>query len=680
MNFTTGEAMSSNQKFTDLPEMERLCINTIRFLAVDAIQKANSGHPGLPMGMAPAAFTLFTKHLKYNPGNSGWANRDRFILSAGHGSALLYAVLHLTGYDLPLEEIKQFRQWGSKTPGHPEYELTDGVEATTGPLGQGISNAVGVAIAEKFLGAYFNKPDFRVIDHSVYVIAGDGCLQEGVSSEACSLAGHLGLDNLIVLYDDNEVTIDGRTSLSFTEDVASRFQAYGWYVQEIDGDGHSLDALDQALNEAKKQQGKPSLIKFRTVIGYGSPNKADSSAIHGSPLGEDEVKATKENLGWSFDEPFYVPEEVKEYFKSCRTKGQQAEAEWQELVKRYKTEYPEPGKELEAALNGQLPDNWQAAFPTFDSTASVATRKASGKVLEAVMPKLPLVLGGSADLTPSNNTLFSGAAVFQRDNPAGRYIHFGVREHAMGAILNGIALNRMVRAYGATFLCFADYMLPAIRVAALSGYPSIFIFTHDSIGLGEDGPTHQPVEHVSYLRAMPDLVSFRPADANETVEAWRYALTYRNGPVAISLTRQGVPVLDQNIYGSASQLHKGGYIVAEQEDPELLIIATGSEVSLALKAYEELATLKIKTRVVSMPSLELFEQQSRDYIEQVIPPVLTRRIVVEAGIKRGWEGYIGDTGTFIGLSGFGASAPAKDLFEKKGITVDAIVKAAKNLV
>lgn len=680
MNYMTGEAMSSNQKFTDLPEKERLCINTIRFLAVDAIQMANSGHPGLPMGMAPAAFTLFTKHLKYNPVNSGWANRDRFILSAGHGSALLYAILHLTGYDLSLEEIKQFRQWGSKTPGHPEYGLTDGVEATTGPLGQGISNAVGAAIAERYLGAYFNKPDFRIIDHTVYVIAGDGCLQEGVASEACSLAGHLGLDNLIVLYDDNEVTIDGRTSLSFTEDVAARFEAYGWYVQEIGGDGHSLDALDQAMNNAKKQQGKPSLIKFRTVIGYGSPNKADSSGVHGAPLGEEEVRLTRENLGWPFDEPFFVPEEVKETFKSCRTRGEQVEAEWQELVKRYKSEYPELGKELETALNGQLPDNWETAFPTFDSTASVATRKASGKVLEALMPGLPLVLGGSADLTPSNNTLFPGATVFQRDNPAGRYLHFGVREHAMGAILNGIALNRMIRAYGATFLCFADYMLPSIRVAALSGYPSIFIFTHDSIGLGEDGPTHQPVEHVSYLRAMPGLVSFRPADANETAEAWRYALKNKKGPVAIALTRQSVPVLDQNVYGSASRLHKGGYVVAEQADPDVLIIATGSEVSLALKAYEELTALKIKARVVSMPSVELFEQQSRDYIEQVIPPGLSKRIVVEAGIKRGWEGYIGDAGVFIGLSGFGASAPAKELFEKKGITVDAVVKAAKSLI
>ncbi len=672
--------MSSSDQYNSLSELDKLCINAIRFLSVDAIQKAKSGHPGLPMGMAPAAYSLFTKHLKYNPKNPKWANRDRFVLSAGHGSALLYSLLHLSGYDISLDDIRNFRQWDSKTPGHPEYGHTVGVEATTGPLGQGISNSVGMAIAEKYLAAHFNKPQFPVIDHSIIAIAGDGCLQEGISSEACSLAGHLGLDNMIVIYDDNNITIDGRTDISFTEDVKKRFESYGWHIQEIAGDGHDLASLDQAIENAKQEKGRPSLIKFQTIIGFGSPNKQDTSGVHGSPLGDDEIKLVKETLGWSFAESFYVPQEVENEFKKCVTKGEQAESDWNALIQEYTKTYPELAAEFQTALQQKLPENWEKNLPEFEAGASLATRVASGKVLEAIMPHLPLVLGGSADLSPSNNTRFPGAEAFQKDNPGGRYIHFGVREHAMGAILNGLALNEMMQAYGATFLCFADYLLPAIRVAALSGYPSIFVFTHDSIGLGEDGPTHQPVEQVSYLRALPRLISFRPADGNETREAWRFALEQKDCPVAISLTRQGLPTLDQSKYGSAKQLEKGAYVLIAEENPELLLIATGSEVSLAMEACKILSADGVKVQVVSMPSAELFEKQSDEYKNSVLPKELKARVVIEAGIKRGWEGYMGDNGKFIGMSEFGASAPAGDLFREFGITVENIVKAARELL
>lgn len=669
--------MSSHQQFSDLSQLDQLCINTIRFLAADAIQKANSGHPGLPLGMAPAAFKLFSEHLKFNPKAPAWINRDRFILSAGHGSALLYALLHLTGYDLSLEDIKQFRQLDSKTPGHPEYAYTDGVEATTGPLGQGISNAVGMAIAEKYLASYFNQPGFPMIDHKIYVISGDGCLQEGISSEACSLAGHLGLDNLIVIYDDNEITIDGRTDIAFTEDVVKRFEAYGWFVQTIDGDGHQLDDFNAALEEAKNNRGTPSLIKFKSIIGYGSPNKQNTSSVHGSPLGEDELKLTKQSLGWDFDQDFYVPDEVKAYFANLEAKCKQHLAEWEDLRVKYQEAHPALAAEFELAARGEIPEGWEAALPVFEAGTSLATRKASGKVLEEVMPRLPLILGGSADLTPSNNTRFSSATVFQKKNRSGRYIHYGVREHAMGAILNGISLNGMTRGYAATFLCFADYMLPSIRLAALSGYPSIFVFTHDSIGLGEDGPTHQPIEHISYLRALPGLISIRPADATETAEAWRFALNYKSGPVAILLTRQGLPVMDRNRVGSSDQVSKGGYTLVSQENPDLLLIATGSEVSITMEAQAILESEGIRAQVVSMPSCELFEMQSADYRSQVIPDYVTARVVVEAGISRGWEAYLGASGQFIGMTGFGASAPGKALFQKFGITTDAVVAAAK---
>ena len=668
--------MSSKQQYSDLSELDQLCINTIRFLSADAIQTANSGHPGLPMGMAGIVFRLFTQYLKFNPENPQWHNRDRFVLSAGHGSALLYTLLHLTGYDLSLDDLKDFRKLGSKTPGHPEYGHTPGVEATPGPLGQGIANAVGLAIAGKYLGSYLNRPEYTVMDYHTYVLSGDGCLQEGIASEACSLAGHLGLNNLIVIYDDNKITIDGKTDLSFSEDVAKRFEAYNWHVQEISGDGHDLEAFDRALVNAQEEDSRPSLIKVETVIGYGSPHKQGTSGVHGSPLGADELKLTKEALGWNFDS-FHVPDEARAVFDQSSLKGKKAEADWNQMFQTYETAYPELAETFQNAVQGTLPQNWTEHLPKFEAGESIATRVASGKFLENVMPHFPLVLGGSADLTPSNNTKFSEATVFQKDRPDGRYIHFGVREHAMGAILNGISLSGLLRAYGATFLCFADYMLPAIRVAALSKYPSIFVFTHDSIGLGEDGPTHQPVEHVSYLRAMPELILFRPADANETVEAWKFALEHRDCPVALALTRQGLPVLDQTKYGSAKQVAQGGYTLISDEGAQVLLIASGSEVSLAVQAHEKLAAEGIKSQVVSMPSCELFDEQPEAYRKQVLPEHIKARVVIEAGIKRGWEGYMGDQGQFVGMSGFGASAPAKDLFKQFEITVEAVMEAVR---
>jgi len=671
--------MSPKQQYSNLSELDQLCINTIRFLSADAIQKANSGHPGLPMGMAGIVYRLFTQHLKFNPENPDWQNRDRFVLSAGHGSALLYTMLHLTGYDLSMEDLKSFRQLGSKTPGHPEYGHTPGVEATTGPLGQGISNAVGMAVAEKYLAAYFNRPEYNLVDYNIYALVGDGCLQEGVSSEACSLAGHLGLDNLILIYDDNKITIDGQTGLSFTEDVVKRFEAYGWFVQEIVGDGHDLESFDQALENAKKESGRPSLIKVETIIGYGSPKKQGTSGVHGSPLGDDELKQTRDALGWNFDS-FHVPDEARAVFDHAGSQGQQLEADWNSLLQSYATAHVDLAEVYQNAVVGKLPENWKEALPDFEAGSSIATRVASGKFLEAVMPLFPLVLGGSADLTPSNNTKFSEAEVFQKDRPDGRYIHFGVREHAMGAILNGISLSGLLRAYGATFLCFADYMLPAIRVAALSNYPSIFVFTHDSIGLGEDGPTHQPVEQVSYLRAMPGLVLFRPADANETVEAWKFALENQKCPVALALTRQGLPVLDQKKYGSAEQVSQGGYVLISEPNAEAILIASGSEVALAVEAHEQLAKEGVKTQVVSMPSCELFDQQPEAYRKSVLPEQVKKRVVIEAGIQRGWEKYMGDQGCFVGMSGFGASAPAKDLFKQFGITLEAVLEAVRQML
>jgi len=672
--------MSVSVKNPGLSELDELCVQTIRFLSVDGVQKANSGHPGMPMGAAPAAYVLWTRHLKHNPANPRWHNRDRFVLSAGHGSMLIYSLLHLTGYDISLDELKNFRQWGSKTPGHPEYEPECGIEVTTGPLGQGISNSVGMAIAEKYLAKHFNKDGLPVIDYTIYTIAGDGCLQEGITSEASSLAGHLGLDNLIVIYDDNHITIDGDTSLSFTEDRAKRYEAYGWHVQVVGGDGNDMDAFEKALANAKAEKGRPSLIQLRTHIGYGSPHMQDSEKVHGSPLGDDEIKLTKEKFGWDGDKSFFVPEEAAAHMRKCVDKGKEAEATWQKMFAEYAKAYPELARQFANAAAGRLGVNLDDILPSFEAGSSVATRKASGKVLDAVMPKLPLILGGSADLTPSNNTRFVGAIDFQKDKREGRYIHYGVREHAMGAIMNGISVSSLARAYGATFLVFSDYVRPAIRMAALSPYPTIFVFTHDSIGLGEDGPTHQPVEHLASLRAIPNLIVFRPADANETAQAWKFALEHKDGPVTLLLTRQGLPVLDQSKYGSAANLTKGAYVLAAADKPDVLLLASGSEVSLALCAAEGLAADGISAQVVSMPSWELFEKQDQAYKDSVLPPEVTARVGIEAGIEQGWSKWLGDKGEFIGMSTFGASAPAKVCFEKFGITAENVIETAKKLI
>jgi transketolase len=683
---TTSAATSPTEtpllpRHPSLTELDQLCINTIRCLSMDAVQQAKSGHPGMPMGMAPAGYWLWTRHLRYNPRNPRWVNRDRFVLSAGHGCMLLYSLLHLTGYDVSLDEIKAFRQWGSKTPGHPEYGHTPGVEVTTGPLGQGISNAVGMAIAEKYLAAYFNRDGFPIIDYKIYVVSGDGCLQEGVSSETGSLAGHLGLENLIIIYDDNHITIDGETALSFSEDVAKRYEAYGWFVQTLGGDGNDMGAFEGALRAAQGEHSRPSLIKLRTHIGYGSPNKQDSHDAHGSPLGDEEIALTKQRYGWDPAKKFFVPDAALKEFRKAVERGERHEQEWNNLFSRYGDAYPDLAREFRTAAARKLPENWETiwrqSLPGFDPLAPVATREAQGKLLDSIMPKLPLVLGGSADLTPSNNTRFKGATDFSKANRTGRYIRYGIREHSMGAIMNGIAVSDLLISYGATFFCFTDYMRPSIRLAALSKYPTIFVYTHDSIGLGEDGPTHQAVEHLASFRGMPGLVVLRPADANETAAAWKVALERRFGPTMLVLTRQKLPVLDQSKYPSAENVAKGAYVLVDAEHPHILLLASGSEVSLALRACEQLTSIGIRTRVVSMPSWELFEMQTREYRDSVLPLAVKARVGVEAGVKLGWERYLGERGEFIGMSTFGASAPFEVLFRNFGITVEAIVQAAQ---
>ena len=654
------------------------CIETIRFLSMDGVQAANSGHPGMPMGMASVAYTLWTKHLTHNPKAPKWHGRDRFVLSAGHGSMLLYSMLHLTGYNLPLEELKNFRQWGSLTPGHPEFGHTEGVEATTGPLGQGISNCVGMAIAQKYLAAYYNRDGFNLFDYNIYTIAGDGCMQEGVSSEACSLAGHLGLDNLIVIYDDNHITIDGDTELSFSENVAKRFEAYGWDVQVVGGDGNDLDTIDAAIEKAKAAKGKPSMIQVRSHIGFGSPNFQDTHTAHGAPLGDDEIKLIKKNFGWDADAKFVVPEDVKAAMNQV-ARGTAANSAWDAMFAEYSKAYPELAKEFTDAVSGKLPFDIDATLPKFEAGKSMATRSASGATIAALMPKLPMVMGGSADLTPSNNTHFKEAVDFQKDSPIGRYIRFGVREHAMGSIMNGISISSPLRCYGATFAVFSDYMRGAVRVASLSKYPSIFVFTHDSIGVGEDGPTHQPVEHVAAHRAIPNLICFRPADANETAQAWKFALTNAE-PVAMFLTRQNLPVLDQDKYASACNVAKGAYNLNKVENPDVLLLASGSEVSLAMEASDTLAKDGVKARVVSMPSWELFERQSDEYKESVLPSNVCARVAVEAAIEQGWHKYIGLKGEFVGMKSFGASAPGARCFKEFGITTEAVVAAAKKVM
>ncbi len=669
--------MSTGAQKAAFFELDQLAVQTIRFLSADGVQKANSGHPGMPIGMAAPAYVLWTRHLRHNPANPRWHNRDRFVLSAGHGSMLLYSLLHLCGYELSLDDLKNFRQWGSKTPGHPEYEPQLGIEVTTGPLGQGISNAIGMAIAEKYLASYFNRDGFDIINYKIYVIAGDGDLEEGVSSEASSLAGHLGLDNLIVVYDDNHITIDGDTALAFTEDTAARYKAYGWFVQEVGGDGNDMATFEKALEKAKEEKTRPSIIKLRTHIAFGSPNKQDTEGAHGAPLGEDEIKLMKKNFGWDPDKTFNIPKEVAVHIGKVKQAGVQAETDWNKLLEEYAQEYPALAQQLKKAAGAKSSVNIDDILPKFEAGSSVATRKASGKVLEALMPKFPLVMGGSADLTPSNNTKWKDAKDFQKDSPDGRYIRYGVREHAMGAVMNGISVSGLARAYGGTFLVFSDYMRPAIRVAALSSYPTIFLFTHDSIGLGEDGPTHQPVEHIAALRAIPNLLVFRPADANETAQAWKFILEYKDGPTAILLTRQGLPVLDQEKYASAANVNRGAYVLSGVDKPDVLLLATGSEVSLALNAFEKLSVEGINARVVSMPCWELFEKQKKDYRDSVLPPSVKARVGIEAGVESGWRKWLGSEGVFIGMSSFGASAPAKVCFEKFGITIENVVEAAK---
>jgi len=662
-------------------DLDDLAVATIRTLAIDAVQKANSGHPGMPLGAAPMAHVLWTRHLKFDSARPGWPDRDRFILSAGHGSMLLYALLHLAGYGLSIEELEAFRQWGSRTPGHPEHGLTPGVETTTGPLGAGFSNGVGMAIAETFLAATFNRPGFDLVDHHTYAIVSDGDLMEGVASEAASLAGHLGLGKLVYLYDDNQISIEGSTQLAFTEDVGARFEAYGWRVIKVD-DGNDLKAIDAAISLACAEKTKPSLVMVRTIIGCCSPNKAGTAEAHGAPLGTDEVRLTKEALGWPGDLFFAVPDRVREQYSAVAAAGGALQARWAETFARYEQEYPELAEQWKNAMAGRLPERWTDELPVFAAGESLATRSASGKVLNALAPLLPTLIGGSADLAPSNNTYLSGFADFEPRSRNGRNLHFGVREHAMGGLLNGLAAHGGLFVYGGTFLIFSDYMRPAIRLAALSHFPAIYVYTHDSIGLGEDGPTHQPIEHLASLRAMPGLVVIRPSDANETVMAWRAALERQDGPTALVLTRQNLAVLDRGRLAGADSLLRGGYVLKDALNgrPDVILLATGSEVEIALAAADMLAGSGVAARVVALPSWELFERQEASYRESVLPPDVTARVSIEAASTFGWDRYVGPAGAAIGIDHFGASAPAKVLYREFGITADNMVATALRLL
>ena len=660
--------------------LDELCINTLRMLSIDAVQQANSGHPGMPLGAAPMAYVLWTRCLRHNPSGALWPNRDRYVHSAGHGSALLYALLHLTGHDLSLDDIKNFRQWKSKTPGHPERDIQIGIESTTGPLGQGFGMGVGMALAERYLAADFNRPGFPIVDHYTYGIVSDGDLMEGVASEAASLAGHLRLGKLIYLYDDNHISIEGDTALAFTEDVAARFAAYEWSVQRV-ADGNDIAAIDAAIRNAREETERPSLILVRTHIGYGSP-KQDKASAHGEPLGEEALKATKEFFGWPQEPRFYVPEKALSHFRQAVDQGRKWEEEWKEMFAKYRTEFPAEAERFERQTKGELPAGWDADIPVFSpKDGSIATRAASGKALNAIAKRVFSLIGGSADLAPSNNTLLSGSADQEFETPAGRNVRFGVREHGMGTVVNGVALHGGVRPYGATFLIFSDYMRPALRLSALMDVHSTFIFTHDSIGLGEDGPTHQPVEHLAALRAIPNFTVIRPADANETAEAWRVAMR-RRGPVALILTLQKLPILDQERYPAASGLAKGAYILSDTDGkPDMLMIATGSEVALALQAQEKLASDKgIKARVISMPSWELFEEQSQEYRDSVLSKDVPVRLAIEAGSPQGWKQWVGDRGDIIGVDRFGASAPGDQVLSHYGFNVDNVVARAAALV
>ena len=673
--------------------LDQSCIDTLRFLAVDAVQNANSGHPGLPMGAAPMAYVLWTHFLEHNPANPGWVDRDRFVLSAGHGSMLLYSLLHLTGYDVSLEQIRQFRQWGSITPGHPERGLTPGVEVTTGPLGQGFGNGVGMAIAEARLAARYNRAEFEVIDHFTYAIVSDGDLMEGIASEAASLAGHLKLGKLIYLYDDNRVTLSAGTGITFTEDRARRFEAYGWHTRSVD-DGNDLVAIDEALHAARAETMRPSLILVRTHLGYGSPDKQDTFEAHGSPLGVDEVRSTKRNLHWPENPPFLIPEPVLAHFRQAIERGEQAETAWNTRFSAYAQALPDLARELRQVLRGELSANWDSDIPSFPPDAKgIATRVASGKVMNAIAPRVPALVGGSADLDPSTFTALAGLGDFEppgasaRDRQgsqgggwscAGRNLHFGVREHAMGAILNGLAAHGGTVPFGATFLIFSDYMRPPIRLAALMGLHVIYVFTHDSIALGEDGSTHQPVEQLAGLRAIPRLVVIRPCDANETACAWRVALEMRDRPVALILTRQHVPTLDRTRFARADGLRRGAYIVSDAPNakPDLILIATGSEVGLIVAAAEKLQAQRIQVRIVSMPSWELFDAESPEYRDAVLSPTIGARLAVEAGASQGWHRYVGDRGEVLGIDRFGASAPGNVLLHEYVFTVENVCSRA----
>ncbi len=654
-------------------------INTIRFLSADAVQKANSGHPGMPMGAAAMSYTLWKRHLRFNPKDPEWPDRDRFVLSGGHGSMLLYSLLYLTGYDVSLNDIKDFRQWQSNTPGHPESFCTPGVEVTTGPLGQGFANAVGMAVAEKHLAAVFNEGEYDVVNHYTYAIVTDGDLMEGISSEAASLAGHFKLGKLIMLYDDNDISIDGSTDLTFTEDVGKRFEAYGWHVQKVDN-GNDVEAIDAAIREAKENS-KPSLIMCRTHIGYGLPTRQDTAKAHGEPAGEEELKGAKNNLGWP-QEKFHVPDEVLEHFREALEQGEELQSTWNLLVSNYEKEHPEKAAEFRRRLEGRLPGDWDNDLPVFDpDEKGIATRAASGKTLDVITSRIPEMIGGSADLTGSNKTWIEGSKDFQADSPAERNIYFGVREHAMGGIVNGMAVHGGLLPYCGTFFVFLDYMRPAIRLSALSGYPSIWVFTHDSIGLGEDGPTHQPIEHLASLRAMPNMVVIRPGDANEVTEAWRVAIQRRDDPTTIVLTRQNVPTLDRSIYNSPKGLQKGAYILKDfGENPDIILMASGSEVPLIAAAAEALADEGYSVRVVSFPSWEIFEKQDPAYKESILPDNVKARLAVEAGVAQGWQKWVGDEGDIISIERFGASAPYEDLFESFGFTSENVVLRARNLL
>jgi len=677
--------------------LDELCVNTIRTLSIDAVQKANSGHPGLPLGAAPMAYVLWTHFLRHNPSNPHWFDRDRFVLSAGHGSMLLYSLLHLTGYDLTLEQIKNFRQWGSITPGHPERGVTPGVEVTTGPLGQGFANGVGMAIAESYLSARYNRPDFKVIDHFTYGIVSDGDLMEGIASEAASLAGHLALGKLIYLYDNNHITLSAETRLAFSENCAKRFEAYGWHVQSVE-DGNDLDAIHQAIQRAKNETARPSLILVKTHIGFGSPHKQDTFEAHGSPLGEEEVKLTKQNLGWPQEPPFYIPPEALKHFRQAVEAGKIAEAEWEAAFDAYEEKYLPLAQELYELMGNELLDDWDKNIPVFPADAKgVSTRVADGKVLNAIAGKLPSIIGGSADLDPSTFTTLIGVGSFEDPKKyqgetqgaveggwgySGRNIAFGIREHAMGAICNGMAAHGALIPFSATFLTFSDYMRPAIRLAALMKLQVVFIFTHDSIALGEDGPTHQSVEHVAALRAIPGLNVIRPCDANETAAAWEVIIETRDHPTVLVLTRQNVPTLDRNKFSSADGLKKGAYILADAPNakPDLILMATGSEVSLIVAARDKLLERGIQARVVSMPCLEVFDAQSREYRDSVLLPLVTRRLSVEAGISQGWHKYVGDKGAIISIDHFGASAPGPVVMKEFGFTVENVCQQAMALM